>query len=136
VPLPRRLDPGLWLAALRSRKAARRALARLEALFASGAGPEAVALEFGLDRIRLGALDRLASAPDGWRPIPAIIPETGRRGATRAAVALCRSGLAHASPARDSLWLSDAGRYILILCSAEGRPPLERLPPVPVTEGA
>jgi hypothetical protein len=113
------IDPRIWLAAAGSRKVARKALATLERLFREGTPPEAVAAEFGLDRSTVRALDALASAPDGWRKVPAIITETDPEKASAALISLCRRGLALASPIRDSLWLSDAGRYLIILCSAD-----------------
>ncbi|MDR1080159.1 MAG: hypothetical protein LBQ79_04175, partial [Deltaproteobacteria bacterium] len=98
-----------------------------EELFMTGSPPQEIAREFALDQTMLGALDRLASAPDGWRPVTAIIPESDRKMASRALLSLCRRGLVHLSPIRDALWLSDAGRYILILISAEGPAPGESL---------
>ncbi|MDR2612600.1 MAG: diacylglycerol kinase [Deltaproteobacteria bacterium] len=129
--MPRFPRPSLWLAAGRARKADRRALARLEALFAAGVPPQDIAREFGLDRPKLEALDRLASAPDGWRPIPAIIPEKDQGAAAAASLTLCRHGLVRVSLPRGALWLSDAGRYVLLLCAAEGRHPREFLPEAP-----
>jgi hypothetical protein len=116
--LARLQDPGLWLAVTGARNAGRKALVRLEALFVAGTPPQEIAREFALDQFRLAALDRLASAPDGWREVADIIPETDRKTASQALLSLCRHGLVRMSLIKDALWLNDAGRYIIILCSA------------------
>jgi hypothetical protein len=135
VPLSGLADPGRWLAAIGHRKAGRRALARLEELFRAAAPPQDIAEEFGLDLTKTKAIERLASAPDGWRPLPAIITEKDRKKASAALLSLCRKGLVRLSPMRDAIWLSDAGRYILILCSAGGRSPREYLPAPGISTG-
>jgi hypothetical protein len=117
----------LLLAAAGSRKTGKKALSRLEALFSEGAPPSEIAGEFALAPARLEAIERLASAPDGWYPVPDIIHEKDPEKSRKTLLSLCRRGLAHVSPLRNAVRLSDAGRYILILCSAKGDHPHESL---------
>jgi hypothetical protein len=123
--LARLADPRILLAARGTSGRARKALSKLDELFMTGRPPEEIAREFALDRVMLDALDRLASAPDGWRPVADIITESDRKTTSGALVSLCGRGLVHFSPARDALWLSDAGRYILILSTVGGHTPRE-----------
>ncbi|MDR1607214.1 MAG: hypothetical protein LBT38_02235 [Deltaproteobacteria bacterium] len=107
---------GLWgwtltRLALKSRNANRQSLDVLGDFFERVVEPAKILGHFGLGAGDLAFLDDLALKLDGWYPLKAVSP-IDRTDLTR----LIQKGFLLARPFPRLIRLSDAGRFLLILC--------------------
>jgi hypothetical protein len=108
---------GLFWANLKSRRANRENLARLESWFLRAGTPDEILSDFKLDGWKTAVLLALSAKMDGWHPFQGIIPEMGLPTEKNPLAAMAGAGLIGVRPFKKQARLSDSGRYILILCA-------------------
>ncbi|MDR0549079.1 MAG: hypothetical protein LBI10_06700 [Deltaproteobacteria bacterium] len=104
-------DFRLFYRALKSRAANRVSLDILDDFFSKAAAPVAILGHFNVSMVDLTFLEALALKKDGWWPLSEL------KGVDKATLTrLVQNGFLLARPFKGLVRLSDAGRFLLILC--------------------